>query len=169
MDLPLHPKLVHLPIALAMLMPLISGGIVVAWWRGWLSRRTWVIAVMLQAILLGSGLIAMRTGEADEERTEAIVPEAALEAHEAAATAFVAGTAIVLALAAAGVALRTERTARAAAAAATLGALVVVLLGYRVGEAGGRLVYQHGAAAAYATPAGAPGSPPGPRHDDDDD
>jgi hypothetical protein len=40
----------------------------------------------------------------------------------------------------------------AAAAAAFLGTLLVFGLGYRTGEAGGRLVYQHGAARAYVGP-----------------
>ena len=42
------------------------------------------------------------------------------------------------------------------AAVAVAGTLVVFGLGYRTGEAGGRLVYQHGAAQAYVT-AGAGG------------
>ena len=29
-----HPKLVHVPIALAVLMPLLSGSLLLAWWRG---------------------------------------------------------------------------------------------------------------------------------------
>ncbi len=37
---------------------------------------------------------------------------------------------------------------------ACLGTLLVFGLGYRTGEAGGRLVYEHGAAQAYAGPAG---------------
>ena len=113
MDLnPLHPKLVHLPIALAVLMPLISIGLLAAWWRGVLPRRTWVIAAALQVLLVGSGLAALRTGEADEERVEAVVPEAALEAHEAAANTFVLASAAVLVLALLAVALPRERAAR---------------------------------------------------------
>jgi len=150
--LPLHPKLVHLPIALAVLMPLITSGLLVAWWRGWLPRRTWLVAVVMQGALLGSGLLAQETGGDDEARVEAIVPEAALEAHEEAAEVFVIGSALVLVLAAMGAAIRRPRAAQLVAAVATAGTLVVLMLGYRVGEAGGRLVYQHGAAAAYVAP-----------------
>ena len=32
--MPVHPMLVHLPIALAVLMPLVSAGLLIAWWRG---------------------------------------------------------------------------------------------------------------------------------------
>jgi hypothetical protein len=56
----------------------------------------------------------------------------------------------VFLLALASAAVRKEAHARRIAAAATLGTLVVIGLGYRVGDAGGRLVYQHGAAAAWA-------------------
>lgn len=171
MDLPLHPKLVHLPIALAVLMPLLSLGVLIAWATRVLPRRTWLVAVVLQGVLLGSGIAALRSGEADEERAEAVVPEAAIEAHEEAATTFVAASAVVLALALAAAALRDERWARGAAALATAGTLVVLGLGYRTGEAGGRLVYQHGAASAFASPQAPalPAAAPQRDHDDDDD
>ena len=68
-----HPKVVHLPMALAVLMPLIAGGVLFAWWRGWLDRRTWVGVVLLQAILVGSAAVAMNTGEKEEDRVEEIV------------------------------------------------------------------------------------------------
>src|SRR6185369_12870473 len=60
--LPLHPIVVHLPIALAVLMPVLSAGLLAAWWRGLLPRRTWMIAVLLQGLLLVSGVVSLRTG-----------------------------------------------------------------------------------------------------------
>ncbi|HSQ67896.1 MAG TPA: hypothetical protein VLM85_32020, partial [Polyangiaceae bacterium] len=84
-----HPKLVHVPMALAVLMPLVAGGLLLAWWRKWLPGRGWTVAVGLQAILLGSGILALRTGEAQEDRVEPIVGEKAIDAHEEAAEAFV--------------------------------------------------------------------------------
>ena len=166
MNLPIHPQLVHVPIALAVLMPLVAGGLLVAWWQGWLPRRTWLVAVELQGVLVGAGLLALRSGEGDEERVETVVAESAIEAHEEAASIFVGATAVVLVLAAAGAALRGERAARMMAAAATVATLAVLALGYRVGEAGGRLVYQHGAASVYARGA-AVQLPAGGDHDND--
>jgi uncharacterized membrane protein len=61
--LPLHPKLVHLPIALAILMPMISGGLLLAWMKDLLPKRAWIVAVALQAVLVGSSVMAMRSGE----------------------------------------------------------------------------------------------------------
>lgn len=179
--MPLHPKLVHLPIALAILMPLLSGGLLLAWLRDLLPRRAWIVAVALQAVLVLASFAAMRTGEQDEETVEAVVAEAAIEAHEEAAEVFTWTAAGVLVLFAAG-ALLPVGAARAAAGAATAATLVVLFLGYRVGQAGGSLVYEHGAAAAYANPAGGgeaavrgDGPAPGRRagahdeHDGDDD
>jgi hypothetical protein len=68
-----HPKVVHIPMALGVLMPLIAGGLALAWWRSWLPWRAWFVAVGLQVALLVSGVVALRTGEAEEDRVERIV------------------------------------------------------------------------------------------------
>ncbi len=161
-----HPKLVHLPIALGILMPLVAGGLLLAWWRGWLPSRGWAVAVALQAILVASGLVAMRTGEAEADRVERVVAERLVDQHEEAAEVFVWAGAGVLALMLAAGALARRRPGLPVAALATLGTVVVLGLGYRTGEAGGSLVYRHGAAQAYVggvAPTGAP------ERDGDDD
>jgi len=153
--MPFHPIVVHLPVALAILMPLVTIGLLLAWSRGLFQRRTWSIAIALQALLVGSGLLAMRTGEHDEERVEAVAGESVIEAHEEAAERFVYGGAAVLVLALAAGLIPRDRAARAVAALAATGTLVVVGLGYLTGESGGELVYRHGAASAFATDTGA--------------
>jgi hypothetical protein len=145
-----HPKLVHLPMALGVLMPLIAGGLLLAWWRKWLPRRAWLFAIGLQAVLLGSGVLALRSGEAEEDRVERVVAGQLIDAHEEAAEAFVWASGGVLAMMILAAGLANRRSGVPIAAAATLGTLLVLGLGYRTGEAGGRLVYQHGAAQAYA-------------------
>jgi hypothetical protein len=137
--------------ALGILMPLVAVATLLAWWRGWLSRRSWYLVLGLQLVLVASGVLALRSGEADEERVERIVPEQALETHERAAEAFVWATAAVLVLMGAATALGERSSARRVATAATLGTLVVLGLGYRTGKAGGELVYRHGAYRAYTT------------------
>ena len=64
--MPLHPKFVHLPIALAVLMPLVMTGVIAAWRRGALPRRARWMAVAVQAVLALSTVAALRSGEADE-------------------------------------------------------------------------------------------------------
>lgn len=151
-----HPKVVHLPMALAVLMPLVAGGVLLGIWRGWLDRRTWVGAVLLQAVLVGSGAIAMNTGEREEERVEQVVAESQIEAHEEAAEAFVWASAAALFLMALPLALPKGRPQQAATLGALLGTLIVFGFGYNAGEAGGKLVYEHGAAQAYAGDVGVP-------------
>jgi uncharacterized membrane protein len=89
-SLPLHPAIVHLPLGLAFVMPALAAGFAWALWtRRVRSRGAWVAVVALQAVLLGGGLVAMNTGEREEERVERIVPDAAIERHEADAEQFV--------------------------------------------------------------------------------
>lgn len=149
----LHPKMVHLPIALAVVVPLVALAVIVAWRRNLLPRRTWLLVVGLQALLVGGGLLAMQTGEIDEEHVERVVAERHIEAHEEAAERFVWGGAVLLGLMGLAGLLRGENAARRTATAATAGSLLVLVLGYQVGAAGGRLVYEHGAASAYTSPA----------------
>jgi len=145
-----HPKLVHIPMALGVLMPLVTGGLLLAWWRNWLPRRGWFLAVALQAILVGSGLLALRSGEAEEERVERVVAERYIEAHEEAAEAFVGASGAVLAMMLLAAALGARRSALPVASAAALATWLVLGLGWRTGQAGGGLVYEQGAARAYA-------------------
>lgn len=156
-DLPLHPLLVHLPIALSALVPLIAGGLLLAWFRGWLPRQAFLVATLLQLALVATGVAALKTGEADGERVERLVPEAALEAHEEAAETFVwaaGGVAVLFVVASL---LGDRSAAKIVGGVATLGTVAVLGLGIQTGHAGGKLVYQHGAANAYLTsaPAGA--------------
>jgi hypothetical protein len=163
--MPLHPQVIHLPIALALVMPLLAAGLLAAWRTNVLPRRAWLVAVALQALLLGGGIVGLRTGEAEEERVEKVVAERLIEAHEEAAEAFVWGSGTVLLLAIGALAVRTERTARTIALIATAGTLVVLFLAYRTGQAGGELVYRHGAASAYVA-ADAASQPIGGVNDD---
>jgi len=164
---------VHLPIALAVLMPLLTTGLLVAWWREWLPKRTWLLAVVAQALLFGTGVLAMRTGEADEDRVEHLVPESSIEAHEEAAEGFVWAAGVVVALTLLTLVLRDPKAARIAGVVTVAGTVAVLFLGYRVGNAGGELVYRHGAAAAYTNAAPQPGAGVRARRnrrvDDDDD
>ncbi len=154
-----HPKLVHVPMALGVLMPLVAGGLLLAWWRQWLPPRIWILVVALQTLLVGAGILALRTGEAEGERVERVVAERFIEEHEKAAEAFVWASGGVLAIMLLALALSARRAGTATALAATLGTFVILALGYRTGQAGGNLVYRHGAAQVYLVGGGAaPGS-----------
>jgi uncharacterized membrane protein len=158
---PLHPAVVHLPLGLALLMPVLAAGFCYALWTGRTGRRAWLSVVALQALLLASGFAALKTGEAEEERAERVVPESAIHDHEEAAEQFVWAAAATLGLAGLVLVLRQRRVERALAGAVVLATLVVAGLGVRAGHAGGRLVYVHGAASAYVPAAIATPGPPG--------
>lgn len=150
---PLHPAVVHLPIALTLLVPVFAVGALIAIQRGAKVLRAWALAAAMIGALALSSWVALETGEGQEDKVEAVVPERALESHEEAAERFFA-----LALAVMGIAVvgllggRIGTAARYATAAGTLG---LVVAGYAVGHSGGELVYTHGAASAYAA-AGTP-------------
>ncbi|HET9752909.1 MAG TPA: hypothetical protein VFP52_08100, partial [Myxococcales bacterium] len=119
----------------------------------------------------GAGFAALKTGEKEERRVEAVVPGHAIEAHEEAAEAFLTGAGISLALGAAGLFfLRRERALRFIAAGTTAATLAVAGLAVAVGKPGGQLVYVHGAARAYTGDAAsaADGVPAARDHHDDD-
>jgi uncharacterized membrane protein len=148
---PLHPLFVHMPLALAMLAPVLFGVLWLAIGARWLPLRTWTLAIAAQAALVGSGWLAMESGEEDVERVERVVAEAAIESHEQRAEWFVGAGLVVLLLS--GAPLLAGRMPRvgAIAAYAVIAASVGVLgLAWAVGDSGGKLVYQHGAAAAWA-------------------
>lgn len=167
--IPLHPALVHIPLGLSVVMPVLAAAIAVALLKGWATKPMWLAVIALQAVVLVGGLAAMNTGEEEEEVVEKVVDERFIEEHEERAEAFVWSAGVTLALSAAVLVLGPQQVGAAAlvtaaAAAVTLG------LGYRVGHSGGELVFKHGAGSAYAGPASSsqPDEARGERDDDDD-
>lgn len=145
---PLHPALVHFPMALAILLPLATLGLLFWIRRGAPARATWSIAVFMAALLLGTTWLSLQTGESEEERVEEVVSEEAIHTHEERAEQFMALAAVVFLLSAAG--LIPRRAGGWSRTAAVVGSLLLIPAGIRVGHSGGELVYQHGAASAYA-------------------
>lgn len=152
MSLPLHPVVVHIPMALAVLLPIVA--IAVAWSVLRPGRRpgaAWLALVIAQAVLVGSAFAAMNTGQREEDRVERVVSSTLIHEHEEFAEQFT-WTASGVLLVSLFAFVRRERAARAAIGVTVLGTLLVAALGVRVGHAGGSLVYVHGAGAAYVSP-----------------
>jgi uncharacterized membrane protein len=150
---PLHPAVVHLPIALAFIVPLLAAGVWLAIRGGVLPERTWALVAALQILFAGSAWVAIETGENEEERAERVVAEERIEEHEEAAERLAIAASVVAVVIAAG--LLPDRIGRAARALGTLASFAVVAAAVAAGHSGGELVYRHGAASAYAKP-GAP-------------
>ncbi len=163
-NLPLHPAIVHLPLGLAFVAPVVAVILLGLALGGKLARTHVLIAVALQFILVASAVVALQTGEQAEDRAERVVNERFIEEHEHRAQAFtiVAGATLAVFLGALALANRpgSARVALAIAVAMTLG---VAGFGMRAGHAGGELVYVHGAASAWSGSASATkGSPAAP-------
>ena len=147
---PLHPQIVHFPIALMTLLPFVLVGALVAIRRGMAVRTAWGIAAAFAVLLAVSSIAATYTGEETGERVEEVVGDRPVHDHEEAGEWFrnlaLATAAVVLVGLAGGTAGRTARLA------APVAAVVLFAAGYRAGHSGGLLVYEHGAASAYASP-----------------
>ncbi len=144
---PLHPAVVHLPMALAVLVPIFAVVALVAVQRGARPLRTWGVAAAMFATLAVSSWASIETGEDQEERVESLVPDAALETHEDAADQFLWLAVAVFGVATIGV--LKGRIGTTARVLATVGSLGLLVAGYRVGHSGGELVYKYGAANGY--------------------
>lgn len=159
---PLHPAVVHFPIALIATGAL--GVLLAVFVRK--AAFSWAAAVAL-AIGAASTFYVFDTGEAEEERIEHTLSASAeqvLEQHEDAGrvTMYVSLTAALAALGAAWMTARGLRQAGLVRLAAALVAVCAAGAVLRTGKLGGELVYLHGA--GVQTPA-APGTA---AHDDGD-
>jgi hypothetical protein len=147
---PLHAAVIHFPIVFAMLLPVIAVFTLVAIRRGGRVRQWWGLTLVVMAGLAASSFVAVRTGEAEEDRVEAVVGDQPLHTHEEAAERFLLMTGALLALGGAG--LLPRRAGSTFRLVATAGTVGILLAGWQVGHTGGQLVYRHGAAAAYSSP-----------------
>jgi uncharacterized membrane protein len=147
---PLHPLIVHFPIVLVVLLPVVA---VIALWmirRGAAPKRAWSVPLVVAGALALSSWLAVQTGEREEDRVETVVSEAPIESHEEAAETFLLLSGAMVLLAAGG--LAPGRAGQAVRLVATVGTVLLVGAGVQVGRTGGDLVYRHGAASAYTTP-----------------
>lgn len=144
---PLHPAIVHMPMALTVLLPIFAVVALVAVHRGANSLRTWGIAAAMFAALSLSAWASLETGEDQEDAVERIVPRTAFKTHEEGAERFLWLSVGVLGIA--GVGLLNGRLGKGARVLATVGSGVLLVAGYNVGHSGGQLIYKYGAASAY--------------------
>ena len=160
---PLHPAVVHLPVALAAVAPALAILAAVLIAKGAKPIHGWLPVVLATLLLAASAIAAVETGEDQEERVEAIVPHDPLELHEERGE-LLRNIAVLAFLASAFGLLAGRRgwIARGVTGAALAGVLVVAWL---TGKSGGELVYRHGAADAYVVPP--PGAAPAAASADD--
>ena len=147
---PLHPKIVHIPLALAMILPLLNLAIVCSWWKKWLSRRVWLISACLHAVMTLSAFVAMQTGETEEHIAERVVSEHEIHEHEEAAELFLWASVGALLLALVAAIAEKEPVGLKFAVGTTVLALLCAVLAIEAGDHGGKLVYKYGAGRAFS-------------------
>jgi len=146
---PLHPALVHLPIALIVLLPFFVAGSFFAIRRGTRPLIAWGITTALLATLSISAFAALQTGKSQGEKVERAIGEQVVETHEEVAETFLILSCVVLGVAGFGFLKGTP--GQLARGAAAVGVAALLGVGIRVGHTGGQLVYKHNAAAALGT------------------
>jgi uncharacterized membrane protein len=146
---PLHPALVHFPIVLALLLPLVMAAAFVAVKRGVSPQAAWVAPIALAFLLLASTWFAVEAGEREEDVVEDVVAHETLEDHEEAGKRFLVLSLVSVLVIAGGAA--PKRTGQIGRGAGAVMSLVLVVAVFGVGRSGGELVYTHGAAQAYAS------------------
>jgi uncharacterized membrane protein len=147
---PLHPAVVHFPVALAFATPALAilGAVWIA--KGAKPIHGWS-PVVLSALLLAAGaLVAVQSGEDQEDRIEAIVPEDAFELHEERGELL--RNLAILALVVSALGLLDGRKGWVGRGLAGAALVAVAAVAWLTGASGGELVYRHGAGSAYAVP-----------------
>jgi len=163
---PLHPAIVHMPLALAALLPLIVIAVMVATKFGTPAQRGWRLVVVVLAVLAGSAIVAVETGEDEEDAVEEVVDGDFIHEHEERAELFRNLAVLTLLIGFGG--LARGKLGAFSRGAGTGMAFALAVLAWRTGESGGDLVYQHGAAGAYVEAESGSGSVSDGEDDDHD-
>lgn len=148
-DLPLHPALVHLPIGLVFIMPLLILVFTFGVIKKWFTPKTWLVLVLLQVVICGSSYMALETGEEQEDVVERVVEKKYIHFHEEKAEAFFYMTLAALCLSLSVFAIRSKKAVQILPWVYLLTSLGLVFMAYDVGHSGGELVYKHNAGSAY--------------------
>lgn len=148
MQVPLHPVIVHLPIALTIILPFLILVFTFLIKSNKLSAQTWLVIIGLQLVTTVSGYVALETGENEEALVQKVVDKKLIHHHEESAEIFVGSTVLALVLSVAVFFLRRELQFPVHLIVCVISFISCYLV-YETGGTGGELVYRHGAAGAY--------------------
>jgi uncharacterized membrane protein len=148
MQTPLHPSIVHLPLALTFILPALVLVFALMIRRNKMAPQAWLIIIGLQLLTTVSGYVALETGEDEEHQVEKVVDKKIIHEHEERAEVFVGATVVALVVSVATFFLLKDIQFYLHLTIALI-SLITCFLAYRTGSSGGELVYRHGAASAY--------------------
>lgn len=146
--MPLHPAIVHIPLGIAMVLPVIALGLFFLINRKWIPHKSWAFVIVLQTLIIGSAYVAMETGENEEDIVEKVVQKSEIHEHEENAELFFYLSLALLILSVPGMVKSDSirNTSQLIFLAASLGILLMV---YKTGHSGGELIFKHKAYEAY--------------------
>lgn len=147
--LPLHPALVHFPIAIAVLIPLLAIATLFFIQKKMISTEIWLGILVIQALLVTSGFLSMQTGHEDEEIVEETIKHSLIHQHEEAAEAMTYTATGILLIGLAAYFLSKKIPFKIGASITIAGMFVVTAMALNTGKKGGELVYKYGAAEAH--------------------
>lgn len=140
--------IVHFPLALTFIVPILVVIFAIMIRMNKMNPKSWLIIVGLQLVIVGTGYIALESGETEEEQVEKVVSKSLIHEHEEAAEVFVGSTVVALVLSIAAFFVRKEIGFPLKIVISLIG-LISGYLANRTGHLGGELVYKHGAASVY--------------------
>lgn len=148
MQIPLHPVMVHFPIALTFLLPILILVFAFMIKSKKMSHQMWLVIIGLQIATTITGYIALDSGENEEHAVEKVLEKKLIHEHEENAEIFVGSTVLALVLSIGLYFLRQEIQFKLQLGICLL-TLISCYLVYNTGHSGGELVYRYGAANAY--------------------
>lgn len=98
MQVPLHPIVVHFPIALAFILPILALLFAFFIKTQKMKSNMWLIIVGLHLFTVGAGYLALETGENEEDTVAKIVDKDLIGEHEKYAEIFVGVTVVATAV-----------------------------------------------------------------------
>lgn len=147
--MPLHPAIVHLPLALTFVLPALILVFIWAIRSGKMSREMWVVIVGLQLLITASGYLALETGETDEDKVAKVAGIVLVQTHEQTAEIFVGTTVVSLAVGVVAIFLQAQFQLYARLAVLVL-SLLSCVFAFKTGEIGGEIVYAQNGASVHA-------------------
>ena len=148
LETPLHSALVHVPLGLTVLAPIILTGLFL-YRKAEMAKKTWIFIILTQFIGAESAILAKEYAEQDEHIVESAISEQIIEEDEERAETFTSALIATLAISILAFFIKKENYSFYFFSLTLFFQILVVGLGHQVGSSGGELVYKYGATKTF--------------------